>query len=442
MKQPDKIFLFFLSLYILLGNVLVQYFHSVNFTFDSGIYWLPQYALRNNFLANVWHLHTNPPLLNIVYGIVTKAGLSFYTFCSVIFPLLQIAATLLFYQTLIVKEVKHAKLFTVLFFANPLHFIWFNFYYYPAIIFFFSALILFILFTKHDNNQKLLLLTLVFVIISMLRASYHPFWIALLILSFRKKVKTSKLLIALSLLLIPILWYTKNYTQYGFWGGSSLFGQNISAHYPDHLRNEIDNFNSRGRYKLVNNYQGLYNENDPLIQKYSTDELLNDTNTLHNVRTVLISKGYQKETEQYFNWKYSALTIAYGTFSFFGSPAIDEYNNKSEKPFTWNNSFLIDWFDLPNIKIHSSNGGYSFIRLSWYTIFYPITILFLLYNYRCLSFEIKFLLHWMIIVGVIYCTIDPNEASRMRYETEPVFYFLVVVCGLYFWEGKGQRNIK
>ena len=261
----------------------------------------------------------------------------------------------------------------------------------------------------------------------MMRASYHPVWILLLLISFRKIIPAKKMIPGLLLLLIPILWYTKNYTQYGFWGGSSLFGQNISAHYPDHLRKEISNFNSRGRYKLPFAYSGLYNENSELIKKYAGDKLLNDSSTLHNVRTIAISKGYENETLNNLKFKYSMLTIAYGTFSFFGSPAIDEYNNKSERAFFWNDTFLFDWFDLPNIKINSSGGGYSFVRLSFYTLLYPLVIFILLSKYKSLSFEIKFILHWVLITALIYCTIDPNEAARMRYETEPLFYFLSIL---------------
>jgi hypothetical protein len=425
MKGDTKFKIEFIA-YILLGNVLVHLFNVVDFSFDPIIYWLPEYALKNNFLSNLWHLHTTPPLLNFIYGLVANCGISFYGFCSVLYPALQIITTLTFYNLLQAKKIKHAKLVTILLFANPLHFIWFNFFYYPAILFFLSTIILSLLFSDRSNEKKLLLITIVFVIMSMIRASYHPIWILLLLLSFYKRVNTSALLITLSLLLIPLTWYTKNYFQYGFWSGSSLFGQNISAHYPDHLRTEIDNFNSQGRYKAISRYNGLYNENDALITKYRDNQLLNDTNTLQNVRSIMIARGYQKETTSHFNLKYSLTTIAYGTFSYFGSPAIDEYNNKSEKALTWNDTFLFDWFDLPNIKIPASNGGYSTIRLSWYTLAYPLVILYLLFNYRKLSFEVKFLLHWMIITALIYCTIDPNEAARMRYETEVVYFFILI----------------
>ncbi len=416
-----------MAVWIILGHILVQITGIIHYEFDPGIYWLPEYALKENFLYNIFHLHTNPPLLNFISGICSKTHLPFYTFCMLTFAVMQIAGATQFYNLLRKLKIQHAAIFSFLLFGNPLHFVWFSFYYYPAILFFLSIIGLKIIYSDFSPEKKFNWIALILVSISMIRASYHPVWIFFLLLSFRKLIPFRKMVPGLLLLLIPLFWYSKNYVQYGFWGGSSLFGQNISAHYPDHLRKEVNNFNSRGRYKLPGDYNGLFDENSNLIKKYNGDRLLNDPATLHNVRTVPISDGYARETKANWNFKYSLLTIAYGTFSYFGSPAIDEYNNKSEKAFFWNNTFLFDWFDLPNIKIKSSGEGYSFIRLSFYTLLYPLTILLMLSKYRTLTFEIKFILHWILITGIIYCTVDPNEAARMRYETEPLFYFLVIL---------------
>ena len=425
LKAPN--FKWLMIVWILVGHTLVQLTGVIHYEFDPGIYWLPEYAFKDNFFQNVFHLHTNPPLLNIISGICYKIHLPFYIFCLATFILMQISGTLVFYNLLLKLKINYAPIFTFLFLGNPLHFVWFSFYYYPAFLFFMSILCLHVLYSDKSVVNKFNKIALILIGISMLRASYHPIWILVLLLSFRKLIPFNKMVPGLLLLIIPLFWYSKNYVQYGFWSGSSLFGQNISAHYPDHLRKEVSNFNSRGRYKLPFEYAGLYDENSPLIKKYEGDRLLNDPATLHNVRTIPISGGYKKETKENWNAKYSLLTIAYGTFSFLGSPAIDEYNNKSEKAYFWNNTYLIDWFDLPNIKIKSSGEGYSFIRLSIYTILYPLTIIIMLSKYRSLSFEIKFILHWVMITAFIYCTIDPNEAARMRYETEPLFYFLSIL---------------
>lgn len=428
MKSKEKLFKWILLSWILLGHVVVQLTGMIHYEFDSGIYWLPNYAFHDNFLLNIFHLHTNPPLLNFIAGICYKLNISFYGFCMTTFCAMQLWGGILFYNLLVSQKIKHPKLFTILTIGNPLHFIWFSFYYYPAIIFFLSIVSLSILFSARSDHNKFLLLCLIFTILCILRASYHPLWVLFLLLSFRKRISLRKMLPGLMLLLLPLLWYSKNLAVFGFWGGSSLFGQNISAHYPDHLRKEVNNFNSRGRYKLPFEYKGLYNENSSLIRHFEGDQLLNDPLTLHNVRTIPISDGYKKETIENFELSYSIKTIIYGTFSYFASPAIDEYNNKSEKVFFWNNTVLMDWFDLPNIKLKASNGGYSFIRLSLYTIIYPLVLLLYISKYRSLTFEIKFILNWILITTIIYCTIDPNEAARMRYETEPLFYLITILA--------------
>lgn len=306
--------------------------------------------------------------------------------------------------------------------ANPLHFVWFNFYYYPALIFFCSAFILKTLFSSKTDLQKFNTLAIVLVTISMLRASYHPIWIFALLAVFKNILTLKQRLFGLLLLLIPFGWYTKNYFQYGFWSGSSLAGQNISAHYPHLLRNKIVNFNSHGRYVPVGDYDGLYKQNTLVIVKYSGDRLLNDSMTLHNVRTIPISKGYLQETIQHFDIRYSALTIVYGIFTYFGSPSIDEFNNTSEKSFFWENSLLMDWFDLPNHKVGSERTGYSVIRFSWATLIYPFIFLMLALRYRSLPFNFKIIFWWLFFVSIIYCSIDPNESARMRYEIEPLWW--------------------
>lgn len=413
-----------LVIWVIIGNLLVEISGIVPFEFDSGVYWLPDYALKENLAHNLWHLHTNPPMLNVWAGLLTQLHLPLLLSNQIAFTLLQIIAAIGFFNFLKERSIKNSALWSVILLANPLHFVWFNSFYYPALLFFLSVIVMRILYSDRSDTSKYFWLAFIFSMMAMTRASYHPIWIIALLLPFLKKISFKHFAIGFAFLLIPLGWYTKNYVQYGFWGSSSISGQNLSAHYPDHLRKEIKNCNSLGRYKLVRNYDGLFDENDPLIQRYKDDRLLNDTLTLHNVHTVVISKKYLKETKENFELKYSLATIAYGTFTFFSSPTIDENRNKALTTFNWNHTWLIDYFDLPNIRIHAKNGKYSEIRLAIYTFIYPLVLLFLLLNYRKLDFKEKFLFHWLMIVTLIYCTVDPNEASRMRYETEPVFYFL------------------
>ena len=417
-----------LVIWIHLGHLIVAVTGIVPFEFDSGVHWLPDYALSQNLLHNLWHLHTNPPLLNIWAGILTQLHLPLLLSNQIAFALLHVIAAICFFNFLSDRGIKNSALWSVILLANPLHFVWFDSFYYPAILFFLSVIVLRILYSERSDISKYYWLAFLFSIMAMTRASYHPAWIILLFIPFLKKIPLKNFIVGFSFFLIPLGWYTKNYVQYDFWGSSSISGQNMSAHYPDHLRKEVYNFNSHGRYKLVRHYDGLFDENDPVIQRYKGDRLLNDTLTLHNVRTVVISKKYLEETKKAWEWKYSLATIAYGTFTFFSSPTIDENRNKAQTTFNWNHTWLIDYFDLPNIRIHAKDGKYSEIRLSIYTFIYPFVLIFLLYNYRRLNFQEKFLLHWLLIITLIYCTVDPNEASRMRYETEPVFYFLSILC--------------
>lgn len=423
----SKWFYVFLA-YCIVLHVLYFFTEPFNFRFNPKWYFLPEYAYHENFWNNIWHLHNNPPLVNILHGLIVKSGLPIYVVYVVIYSFMHLLASYWMYRLIQKIELPFTMLWLFIFMGNPVHVYWFNHYYYPALLFFFSCAILYILFVSSFKLSTQYILTVcILVLMSMTRASYHPFWILLILIPWLQKIPRSIWFKGLIPLLIPLGWYTKNYVQYGFWGSSSWFGQNISGHIaPEHIKGNSD-IGLIKRFELPPTYHTFINENDPLIQKYKHIRFLNDTNTLHNVRIVLISRLYLQSTLKHLSGKHSVATIGYGFFSYFGSPLCDEMYNRNNQFLQWNDTWLIDWFDLPNVHIYAEDGTYSVIRLSWYLLAYLISLIFLTIRWRSQPPEIRFILLWLMVVSVIYCMVDPHESQRMRYETEPLFYFITLL---------------
>lgn len=416
--------------YLISLHVLFIITELFTYKFNPKWYFLPEYAYTENFWENIWLLHNNPPFVNIIHGIIIRSGLPVLTVYNVLYSLLHLIAAYWMYKIIQKIKIPFPIVWLFLIMGNPLHVYWFHHYYYPALMFFFSAGILYLLFVCNWNDaKKYHILVFILATMCMTRASYHPFWIALLLLPFLQRIPRKTWMIGLIPLLIPMGWYTKNYVQFGFWGSSSWFGQNISGHIDPHQVQNKKDIANIARFEPAPTYQAFINENDPLIKKYRHIRFLNDTNTLHNVRTVLISRLYFQSTLKHLSIKHSVATIGYGVFSYFGSPLCDEMYNRDYQYLQWNHTWLIDWFDLPNIHVYAENGKYSVIRLSWYLPIYLFSLIFLTVKWKSQPPEIRFILLWLITVTAIYCTIDPHESQRMRYETEPLFYFITLIVG-------------
>lgn len=414
--------------YCIALHILYFLTEPFSFRFNPKWYFLPEYAYHESFWTNIWHIHNNPPLINILHGLIVQSKLPPEYAYAFIYPTMHLISSYWMYQLIQKIKIRYPMFWLFLFMGNPVHIYWFHHYYYPALLFFFSTAILYILFiSSFKPPTKYILTVCILSLMSMTRASYHPFWIILILIPFLQIIPRNIWLKGLIPLLIPLGWYTKNYFQYGFWGSSSWFGQNISSHIaPDSIHQNPD-IGAIPRFSLPPAYKDFINENSPLIKKHSHIQFLNDTTTLHNVRIVLISQLYKESTLKHLSIKYSAATIAYGFFSYFGSPLCDDMYNKNNQFLQWNNSWLIDWFDLPNIHIYSADGKYSIIRLSSYLPLYVFSLIWLILHWKNQSPFIRFIILWLIIVSCIYCTIDPNESQRMRYETEPLFYFITLL---------------
>jgi hypothetical protein len=126
---------------------------------------------------------------------------------------------------------------------------------------------------------------------------------------------------------------------------------------------------------------------------------------------------------QNYNIVYSLKIIVYGFLKYFDSPGNYPLLRNTTPPK------IIDYFDLPDIetKMRTKQSNRAvFIPLSVYLFIYPIILLFLIKNFYNLSFNIRLLLFYLLYFSIIYIGVDPAEANRMRFEVEPIFYFLTI----------------
>lgn len=423
MNYGRKKYFFFVSAIILLIHawLSVTGYRPVNV---ARIFWyvMDFKFLENNFWQSILYFHEIPPLLSIIHFMAYKlSGGNPDIFFEIMLPLLHLFSFLIFTKIVEQFNFRFKKILIAILFLNPLLFIYFRFPFYSAFIFFQSILILYLLFVSNRSQKfKLVSITLLLCVAALQRASYSVPVIILLMFPLMKNVAWKQRLIAFSLLLMPLSLYVKNYFLFHKFSSTTITGMYFHGH--------INKENSKaplarlGICRPANDYAAFINENDPLVKKYAGIEILNQ-NDMNNIRYIQVADGFMKEFKENFNPFYSIKYVSLGIIRFFASPSADY--NYANTYFGNVPHFLYDVFDLPNYSFN--NETKTTIPFSVYLLVYPFMLFYLLKNFKNLSFKIRYVLCFVLIFAALYSAVDPLESMRMRFEIEPMLYFLIFV---------------
>ncbi len=376
--------------------------------------------LRENFFSSLLYFHEIPPLLSVIhYGADVISFGHRYLFFALLLPLLHSFCFLLFSNIIRQFNFKYDKLLLAILFLNPAVFIYFRFPFYSTFIFIQSILLLYVLVGNFSSNKKLLYITVLLVISSLERSSYNLLIIILLMLPFILKASKRTIAICFILLLLPFSLYLKNYVLFGKFTSSTLTGMYFHGHIEKNSQGA--KIEKVGICRPVNDYIDFINDNDPLVIRYKDVPILNQ-NDMNNIRYLQVSDEFMKEFKENFSLVYSLKYCSLGFIRCMASPTADyKYLN------TYLDNKLFQWYDLFNLpNIYLKNETKTVIPFSLYLIVYPFILIFLLFHFRRLTFEIRFVLLYTLLFTIIYSTIDPSESMRMRFEIEPFFYFLLI----------------
>lgn len=200
------------------------------------VYWhfLDRSLLQHDLLRSLWFLHDQPPLLNLVTGLLLKIfgadwAIGFYALNLVLG-----LGTCLIMQSLVVGLTGRpwaGWIAGALFAVSPTLIL------YEAVAFYMVATAFLITaiawaawrILQNENTRYGIILMVLFALLLLLRASYHlalallPLWLLWRCYGMGKMVRMAWPL------LLPLGWYAKNLLLFGFFGASSWLGMNLAT---------------------------------------------------------------------------------------------------------------------------------------------------------------------------------------------------------------------
>ncbi len=192
--------------------------------------------LKSDLVSSIFHLHSQPPLFNLFYGVVLQLPSSLQKpVYTVTFVALGALLTYSLYALAAGLGVNRNVAFaaTLLFIVGPttvLYENWFHYAYPVAVLLCASGLFLLLFFrTEHKRYAVAFFVTLAVVLLT--RSSYHLVFliaIAALVAWMSPLRARQVLLIAALPILFVALWYAKNLVMFDTFSSSSWLGMNLA----------------------------------------------------------------------------------------------------------------------------------------------------------------------------------------------------------------------
>ena len=230
------IFIFIISRYF--------YYNFFDIKFDSwtiGVYWqfIPKNLLRDDLLNSILYNHYQPPLLNLVVGLLMKVTENYIEILQLIYLFCGLLSFVFIY--LICKDFKFSKkvsmIISIILMVLPTSILYENHLYKEYLTFFF-LIALFYYSNKIYNNQcsikHILFLSFFLSLLCLTRETFHIFWGYILIFFIQKNLTNfKKILLFMIFTIIVSPFYLKNLLIF------NKFGINIASTY-EHLNQKID----------------------------------------------------------------------------------------------------------------------------------------------------------------------------------------------------------
>lgn len=370
--------------------------------------------------------HGSSPFLGILHYISYKLGNGDpYAIYSFLLPILHILSFLFFKRAIAQFRLRFEIFILAVLFLNPLIFIYFRYPFYSSYLFFLTCFLLYALFAPISITRKFLFVSLAISIGSFIRPSWHLglalFWIFYMIWIWRNKLSKRIIALGVVFLLLPVSLYAKNYILFDSFTGSTWLGMNIARF---HTRNFVPGSLSLVRpFSKISEYKGLYDEENPLIHKYSNEPCLNGED-FQNIRYIFISRAYYKQVAPKISIRHSLAVLDFGVEKYLKSPGnyflLKSFTEKISGPWK-----IYPFTDLLSYSLSPDE------EVNVYQFIYPFMIIVFLISIPTLSKKIKLIFLHLLALSFLYCFVDPNESHRMRMEVEPIFYFCVLLSPFY-----------
>ncbi len=406
------------------------------------------------FSKLLYYFHGNPPLLSVLHYINDQlSGSSRPLFFEFLLPVLHASSFLFFTAALRGFKLRIPSFLTVLLFLNPLLFLYFRYPFYSCLLFFLNALVLFLLSGLKDKPSQIFGIAAIFSIESLLRTSYSPYLLFLLVLFLLPKWNWKRVRLLALVFLPVIVWQFKNYVIVGRFTSSTWTGMNLArGHLPWNVHNQTVDFIPT--FSMPDRYFELLSGDPRVAEKKKEINWYLSQNNLNHAVIPVISDLYMESIRKEFSLSWSLNTMLNGVLILFKSPANYQHirqhiQDEAGIQFQgWNPDF---WEPL---GLHDRDYNYLFLvskdwdpdstrfqawkRISLYTIVYLFLLFFFGFRFRKLPREWRAVYLMTVFFTILYSSADVLEANRMRMEYEVFFYFLLVV----FFNRKSSLSLK
>ena len=452
-RTPSRIDVWLILIVFLISRLLVS---ALGIQMDYGALfrnwqYLDIATLHNDLLRGVWYDHTQPPVFNLLLGIILQL---FGIHARLAFVILLKAITLVNTFTLLAilkKVTPHPRLpllLALLYLLSPATIIFENELFYTSFI-----TMLLLIATRHLLQLKerirwshVLGLFIPLILVCLTRSMYHFVW--LLVLSaliwawLRQKDNARRLLLgSLFALLLVGSWYIKNYLIFHQLSTSTWMGMNMARNvFHDATVTDSSNIASIEPFSRISayhrflppgydsSYAGL--EDRVLMDEWKNDSFINEK----HVGYIEVSRLYTEESKKAIR----SHPLAY--LKNVAQSAIIYFAPATRYPTTEYLSEKMSWYDvLYSFNLSHFAHGKQQRRIALTLSAIPkFLIYFLIFGWLIretfrrkqipgglLTLFITCIIGYIFVVSSLF---EHYENMRFRYEAEPLFIVLLAPC--------------
>ena len=175
----------FLIIIFILSRLIYLYFFKITFDISTvNYYWqfFPKNILDEDLFSSLFYNFYQPPLLNLIYGLLLKLTIYYSFYIQIIYLLSSIISFIFFYKILVELKFNNtfSSILTCLFMIWPTTLLYENHFYKEHLVMFFLTLSVFFSIKIIKNSQiniNYFFFSLSIILLSLTRETFNIFWI-------------------------------------------------------------------------------------------------------------------------------------------------------------------------------------------------------------------------------------------------------------------------
>ncbi|MCB9784313.1 MAG: hypothetical protein H6751_15225, partial [Candidatus Omnitrophica bacterium] len=387
-------------------------YYAVGVRFDtSSLPYFYQFLdvvwLKDDLLRSLWHLHSQPPLYNLMLGIGLKlfpdSPGPFWWGCSIA---MGAAMSLMMQRSMVYLGVGRwlATVIALIYVVSPHTILYENwlFYTYPVTFLLIASVYFLARFLSRFTRTSGFLFFLTCCALILTRSAFHPLWLiasAFILLEWFPRKSKSIGIVFLIPFLLAVGWYGKNAVMFGKFSGSTWLGMSLAKgtifRLPDEEREKwieegaLSDISEIYPFGPIVVYEGIVPEHDPtgvpaLDEPWKSNHKVN----FNHLSFIEISDRYLEDSLKTIRRDPVGYgeTLVRAFLLFFRPPSEMSFlDGNREKIETWN-AFFTRWVTLQILPFEKATkldreGGFpiSFLVCCYFwMILFPLTLLYAL----------------------------------------------------------------